>query len=247
MDMAGKTVLVTGSSRGLGRETALILGRKNTDVILVARTREQLSRVRQEIAQHTDKQPLTLVCDISNEADVLKMAENLKGQVSRIDVLVNNAGFGTYRPMEKMSSQEMRRHFEVNLFGVYYCTKVLLPLLKKSSSAYILNIGSFFCRVAGADNSVYAATKFALAGFSQGLRRELKPFGIGVGLFMPGPIKTSFHQNRDEQALRSPDFLMLDPKKTALKVVGMIAGKKKTLIYPLWMYQVLRLKLLLSL
>lgn len=136
----------------------------------------------------------------------------------------------------------MRRHFEVNFFGAYYCIKALLPLLKQSESGYVLNIGSLFSQIALAENSVYAATKFALAGFSEGLRRELKPFGIGVGLFLPGPVKTSFQEDRGENALKSPEALMLDPKKVAVTLENMIRQQKKRAILPSWMPLALKIR-----
>ncbi|MCP4131663.1 MAG: SDR family NAD(P)-dependent oxidoreductase [bacterium] len=104
--------------------------------------------------------------------------------------MVNNAGIGIYKPLERLNNSEMRDHFKINFFGAYYCIKVLLPLLKLSDSGYVLNVGSIFSKVSLQENSVYAATKFALAGFTQGLRPELKKYNIGMGLFMPGAMKT---------------------------------------------------------
>jgi len=240
MDIENKTIMITGASKGLGREMAIRFSQKNADVILVARTETLLHQVQEEIEKLTGNAPFIIRCDISSESDVSRMTAVIQEKFQHIDVLINNAGFATYRMSENISNQEMRRHFEVNFFGAYYCIKALLPLIKQSESGYILNIGSLFSQIALAENSVYAATKFSLAGFSEGLRRELKPFRIGVGLFLPGPMNTSFQENREENALKSPKSMTLNPKKVAVTLEKMIRQQKKKVILPAWMMLALR-------
>ena len=242
MDIENKTIVITGASKGLGREMAIHLSQKNAHVILVARTETLLQQVKEEIEKLTGNAPFVIRCDVSSESDVSRMAAMIKEKFHHIDVLINNAGFATYRVSENISNQEMRRHFEVNFFGAYYCIKALLPLLKQSESGYVLNIGSLFSQVALAENSVYAATKFALAGFSEGLRRELKPFGIEVGLFLPGPMKTSFRENKGENTLKSPRSMTLEPKKVAATLEKMIRQQKKKVILPSWMMLALKVR-----
>lgn len=242
MDIQDKTIVITGASKGLGRAMAMHCSQKHADVILVARTTTLLQQVQEEIKTLTGNTPLIIACDISSESDVQRMAARIKEKFRKVDVLINNAGFGTFRGSENISNQEMRRHFEVNFFGAYYCIKVLLPLLKQSESGYILNIGSLFSKIALAENSVYAATKFALAGFSEGLRRELKPFGITVGLFLPGPIKTSFQENREEGALKNPKCMVTDPQKVAIKLENMIRRRQKQMLFPNWVMLAIKLR-----
>ncbi len=242
MDIENKTIVITGASKGLGRELAIHLSQKKARVILVARTETLLQQVKEEIEKLTGNAPFVIRCDISSESDVSRMAVMIKEKFPHIDVLVNNAGFATCRVSENITNQEMRRHFEVNFFGAYYCIKALLPLLKQSESGYVLNIGSVFGQIALAENSVYAATKFALAGFSEGLRRELKPFGIGVGLFLPGPMKTSFRENREENTMKSPQSMLLDPRKVAAALEKMIRRQKEKVILPGWMMLALKVR-----
>lgn len=242
MDIENKIILITGASKGLGREMAIHLGRKRAQVILAARTETLLQQVRGEVEKLNGKAPLIVRCDVSSETDVSHMAAMIKERFSHIDVLINNAGFATCRVSETLSNPEMRRHFEVNFFGAYYCVKALLPLLKQSEAGYVLNIGSLFSQVALAENSVYAATKFALAGFSEGLRRELKPFGIGVGILLPGPMKTSFRDTREEGALQPPAIMALDPQKVAVVLEKMIRQRKKQAILPWWMMPLLEIR-----
>ena len=242
MEIENKTIVITGASKGLGLETALHLSQRNANVILIARTESSLRQIQDEIEALTGDTPLIIRGDISSEKDVDRMVAMIKEKFDRVDVLINNAGFGTYRVSENISNREMRRHFEVNFFGAYYCIKALLPLIKQSASGYILNIGSLFSQIALAENSVYAATKFALAGFTEGLRCELKPLGIGVGLFLPGSMKTPFQENKGESALKFPETMMLDPKKVALVLEKMICQRKKKVTMPVWMKLALEVK-----
>lgn len=244
MDMENKTMVITGASKGLGREMALYFSQKKANVILVARTEALLHQIQGEIEKLTGKAPLTITCDISSEDDVNRMAAIIQEKVHHVDALINNAGFATYRVSEKISNQEMRRHFGVNFFGAYYCIKALLPLIKKSRSGYILNVGSLFSRIALAENSVYAATKFALAGFTEGLRRELKPLGIKVGLFLPGPMKTSFQEHRGEDAIKPSKSMVLDPKKVAMTIEEMVRRHKKKVTLPVWLLLALKIRYL---
>lgn len=239
--LENKTILITGASKGLGREMAVYFSQKKASVILAARSGALLEQVQKEIARLGGSAPLTIPCDVSSESDVAHMAALVGEKFDHVDVLVNNAGFGNFRTSQEISNAEMRAHFAVNFFGAYYCTKALLPLLKESELGYILNIGSLFSQVALAENSVYAATKFALAGFSEGLRRELKALGIGVGLFLPGPMRTAFQDSRDAP-LKSPQALALDPKKVAVTLEKMILQHKKKVVCPGWMMLGLKLR-----
>jgi short-subunit dehydrogenase len=240
MELFNQVIVITGASKGLGKSTALHLSRITPHLVLVARSERLLLQIQVEIANTTGHSPCVIQCDIASEDDVKRMAALVEERYGRVDVLVNNAGMGIYRVSEDISNQEMRRHFEVNFFGAYYCIKALLPLLKQSKAGYILNVGSLFSRVSLKENSVYAATKFALAGFTEGLSSELKAFGVKVGLFMPGPMNTAFQDDRDQGAAKSP--VMLDTKRVAEVIQTMICKRKKSVVLPAWMLAALRLK-----
>jgi len=242
MDLNDKVVVITGASKGLGKQTALHLSNLGARVILVARSADLLQNVTKEIKEITGKEALAISCDISDEKDVEKMATIIQEKFQRVDVLINNAGIGIYKPLERLSNIEMRRHFEVNFYGPYYCTKALLSSLKQSKSGYILNIGSLFSKVSLGENSVYAATKHALAGFSQGLGQELKRYKIKVGIFMPGAMKTSFQDDREEGAIQMPEIFMLNLDKATSIIGKMIKKKKKQVIMYRWMLGGLKLK-----
>jgi short-subunit dehydrogenase len=242
MTLENKVVVVTGGSSGLGKATALRLALGKAKVVIAARNPGPLEETAAHLADLTGVRPLAIPCDISSESEVDRLADIVGGIHSRVDVLVNNAGVGVYLPSERLSNPEMRRQFEVNFFGAYYCTKALLPLLKRSEAGYILNVGSIFALTAYAENSVYAATKYALRGFTLGLRQEMAAYGIEVGLFLPGPMATNFQKSRNEDALRAPKFLIMEAETAAGKIEGMIRRRRKEVAAPCWMPALLQIK-----
>jgi len=243
MNIKDKIVLITGGSSGIGRETAIHLSRGGATVVLVARLEDGLKQVQEAIKKITGRPPLIVPCDIADEEAVSRMADMVRKNYDHIDVLINCAGMGRYLPSEMMSNQEMRRHFEVNVYGAYYCIKALLPLMKSQGDAYILNIGSLFGKIVPfSDVSVYAASKFALRGFSDGLRKELKSYGIGVGHLMPTSVNTPFQDKKDAGERRAPAFLTLNAIHVAKTIAKMIQYKKKNVTLPRWVLPLFWLK-----
>lgn len=243
MNIKDKIVLITGGSSGIGRETAIHLSRGGATVILVARLEDGLKHVQEAIKKITGSLPLIVPCDIADEEAVSRMADMVRKNHEHIDVLINCAGIGRYHPSEMISNQEMRRHFEVNMYGAYYCIKALLPLMKSQGDAYILNVGSLFGKIVPfSDVSVYAASKFALRGFSDGLRKELKPYGIGVGYLMPTSVNTPFQDKKADGERRAPAFLTLTAIDVAKTISKMIQYKKKNVILPRWVLPLFWLK-----
>lgn len=245
MDTSNKIIVITGASKGLGRETALRLCRRNPNLVLIARTKSLLEQTQKEIENLTGRTPLIISCDVSSEADVYRAARIIQNNFQHVDVLINNAGIGIHKISEKMSTEEMRKQFEVNFYGTFYCIKALLPLLKLSASPYILNIGSLVGEISFADNSIYAATKSALANFSAGLRCEMKEYNIKVGLFLPGLMNTSFQADRENE-IKAPGFLILDPRKAAMKLESMIYRRSKNVYMYRWMLFLMKIKRLIG-
>lgn len=237
-----KNVVITGASKGLGKELAQKLSRGNNNLILAARNKDGLETVQKEIYAQTGKSPLILTCDVSNESDVKNMTGIIREYYNNIDVLVNNAGINIPKLLEEMTSEEMKRQFETNFFGVIYCIKALLPLLKNSPSGYIINIGSLLSKVSYAETSIYSATKFALNGFTEGYRYEMKSNNIKVGFFMPGPLNTSFQQNREDGAFKAPALLTISPERAAAVIEKMINKRKKNIYMYRWILWLMKIK-----
>jgi len=238
---SNKIIVITGALKGLGKEAALCLCRQNTSLVLAARTESLLKQTQNEIGALTGRSPLIIPCDVSKESDVEHMSRIIKDNFHHIDVLINNAGIGIHKVSESLSNEEMRKQFEVNFYGPFYCVKALLPLLKLSDSPYILNIGSLVGEVSFADNSVYAATKAALACFSDGLRSEMMHSNIRVGLFLPGIMSTTFQNDRGHNT-KIPSFMILDPQKVAEKLERVIYRRRKKVYMHKWMLFLMKIK-----
>ncbi|HTO66735.1 MAG TPA: oxidoreductase [Bradyrhizobium sp.] len=185
MDKRRKTALVTGASSGMGKDIAKRLIKDGFQVFVAARHVEKMDDLVKLGAR-------SLRMDISNEADIKAVVESILSEVDGLDVLVNNAGFGLYGPVEEVSIEEARYQFEVNLFGAARLTQLLLPGMRERRSGTIVNITSMGGKIYTLLGAWYHATKHALEGWSDCLRLELAPFGINVVIVEPGLIETGF-------------------------------------------------------
>ena len=177
-------VLVTGASTGIGASCAAFLQTKGFRVYGGSRSAVSAAGV----------EPLTL--DVADDGSVARAIETILAREGRLDVLVNNAGFGIAGAIEDTSMDEARAQFEVNFFGVLRMCRAVLPGMRQRKSGYIVNIGSIGGLIAIPFQGFYSASKFALEGFSESLRIEVRPFGIQVVLVEPGDHRTAFTQNR---------------------------------------------------
>ena len=180
-----KVVLVTGASSGMGHEAAILLAKEGHRVYAGARRMDRMA----DLADHG----ITAVeLDVTKGDDNERVVNQVIGSEGRIDVLINNAGFGLYGPVEEIPLQDARYQFEVNLFGLAHLTQLVLPHMREQGSGRIVNISSVGGRVFAPFGAWYHATKHALEGWSDCLRLETAPFNIGVVLVEPGLIKTDF-------------------------------------------------------
>lgn len=180
-----KTAVVTGASSGMGKEIARKLLKEGYHVYAAARQVEKMA----------DLQALgatLLRMDISRDEDIRAAVDLIVAQSDTVDVLVNNAGFGLYGPVEEVGLDEARYQFEVNLFGTARLTQLLLPTMRRQRSGTIVNITSMGGKIYTVLGAWYHATKHALEGWSDCLRLELAPFGVRVIIVEPGLIETGF-------------------------------------------------------
>jgi short-subunit dehydrogenase len=133
-----------------------------------------------------------LMLDVTDDKSVKNAIQSITAQASRIDVLVNNAGYGLFGAFEDLAMEEIKAQYETNLFGVIRVTQAVLPIMRKQKSGMIVNISSIAGRIGFPGSSAYVGTKFALEGLSESMAYELEPFGIKVILVEPGAIKTNF-------------------------------------------------------
>ena len=182
---AARTVLVTGASSGIGKDTAATLLREGYAVYAAARRVEHMRDLEEQGA-------VALRMDVTSEADLAAAVERIAAERGSVDVLVNNAGFGLYGAVEDIPLAEARYQFEVNLFGLARLTQLVLPYMRARGWGRIVNISSVGGRVYTPLGSWYYATKHALEGWSDCLRWEAKRFGIHVVVVQPGLIQTEF-------------------------------------------------------
>lgn len=195
-----KVWLITGSGNGLGRdiaETALAAG---DSVVAGARRLEELEPLMKEYGERIT----TVTLDVRNEEAAKAAVQTAVEKYGRLDVLVNNAGYGFMAPFEQMTSEQFRDVVETCLFGVVYTTHATLPIMRKQKSGYIFQVSSIGGRMAMPGNSPYHAAKWAVGGFSDAVAAEVAPFGVKVCTLEPGGIRTNWAQRAGEN---SPEVL----------------------------------------
>src|SRR5436305_8989718 len=184
----GKVIIVTGASSGIGRSTALALGREHARLVLVARRENRLKELEKEIGGDT----LLLTLDLREKAQVEQMIRLTVEQYGRIDVLINNAGFGFQGSVENTPPQVVREIFDLNFDAALLACQLAVPIMRKQGGGHIINVSSIVGRRAIPLSGIYCATKFALNGISEALRIELKDSNIDVSIVSPAATKTEF-------------------------------------------------------
>jgi NAD(P)-dependent dehydrogenase (short-subunit alcohol dehydrogenase family) len=183
-----KIWFVTGAARGLGAEIAKAALAAGDRVVVTGRRREAL-----EAAFGPDSDSvLSLPLDVTREADALAAVEATLARFGRIDVLVNNAGYGNLGLFEETTDAEARAQYDTNVFGLYNVTRAVLPAMRRQRAGRIFNISSVGGLLGGEGGSLYCAAKFAVEGFSESIAREVAPFGIHVTIVEPGFFRTDF-------------------------------------------------------
>ena len=189
--LAGQVVIVTGASAGIGEATARRLARAGARVVISARRADRLEALARELDPAGDR-VLAVAGDVTSAADREKLVAAARQKFGRIDALVNNAGYGTRGPVEIAPVEIIRKNYETNVFSLIALTQLVLPEMRERGDGCIVNIGSVAGRVARPLSSIYDSTKHALEALTDGLRGELKPFGVRVTLIRPGFILTEF-------------------------------------------------------
>jgi short-subunit dehydrogenase len=222
--------VITGASSGIGKETALAYSRKGYAVVLAARREEKLNEVADEVRRlspldNTDA-TMPIPTDVSHPADVPALVGQTMDRFGRIDVMVNNAGYGQFGRIWEISDQAMREIFEVNFYGAFHGCKAVAPIMIEQGRGHIFNVSSVIGRTGSPFHGAYSATKFALSGLTESLRIELHPHGVRVTEVCPALTETEFFENvRDGEPRSRSDFFRLKRKMPARKVAGRIVAR----------------------
>ena len=186
-----KVALVTGSSSGIGFETSLALARNGYHTFATMRNLGKDEKIKQ-IIEKEDLSIEILELDVDSEESVNRAIKTISEKKGRIDVLVNNAGYGMWGTVEDVSIDEFKKQFETNFFSIIRLIQKVAPIMRKQNSGNIVNISSVAGRIGFPVSPAYISSKFALEGLSESLRFELMPFGINVIIIEPRVIKTNF-------------------------------------------------------
>lgn len=192
MDLTGKTAIVTGGTKGIGRGIAEALAREGSNVCISARNASEIEEATAALNKLGAATAIGSVCDVRDHAQVKSLFDRTNAALGGVDILVNNAGIGIFGLVEEMTPEDFRATLETNVFGVFYCCREAIPLMKARGGGYIINISS----LAGANPhprmAAYNASKFGLNGFSEALMQEVRHDGIKVSYIMPGSVNTAF-------------------------------------------------------
>lgn len=189
-----RTVLVTGCSSGIGLATCHVLSRNDFITFGTVRNLSKANKIQDLIDR--ESLPLKILhLDVNDNQSIKLAVKRILSDTGRLDVLINNAGYGMFGPIEEITTQEVKNQFETNFFGTIRVIKAIVPIMRKQGNGLIVNISSMVGRFGVPLNSAYVSSKFAVEGLSESIAFELEEFGIRVIVIEPGVVKSEFFQN----------------------------------------------------
>jgi 3-oxoacyl-[acyl-carrier protein] reductase len=216
--LAGKVVLITGASAGIGRVSVLALAQEGANMVFTARRQERLNELVADVQQAGGK-AVSVVGDATEEETAQRCVAAATKTFGTLDILINNVGIGNYKILVDTSAAEYDELMDANVRSTFLFTRHTVPVMINQGSGIILMISSMAGKYGFAGEAVYCATKFAQVGFAQALDKELRPHGIKVGVICPGGVKTEFAlgKGRTEQSVAKSG--MLDPEDVASAII----------------------------
>ncbi|BDP53471.1 short-chain dehydrogenase [Enterococcus faecium] len=234
MNLEDKVVLVTGSSGGLGAQICYEAAKQGAIVISCARRMAFVEGVRDECRRLSGKEAYAFKVDVSNPESVDELYEKVMEEVGRVDILVNNAGFGIFEDFLTFATTSISSETSLMRRKARVLTQKFAIVPTFTRQGHIINIASMAGKMATAKSTVYSATKFAVLGFSNALRLELKPLGVAVTTVNPGPIETNFCDKADPSGsyLEKVGQIVLEPAKLAKMIVRNMRHPKREINQP---------------
>jgi len=187
-DLQGKVIILTGASAGIGEATAYELARGGANLVLAARRAGRLRRLARALADQAED-VLVVKTDLTDQKQIANLVRKTLDRYGRVDVLVNIAGWGAYGWIEELSLKNLDTQFAVNVMGALHLIRLVVPVMKKQGGGHIINMVSYASRIAVPPQTIYAGSKYALEGLSDGLRRELLPWNIRVSRVHPSGVE----------------------------------------------------------
>ncbi|MGA8183135.1 MAG: SDR family NAD(P)-dependent oxidoreductase [Terriglobia bacterium] len=208
--LAGRVAVITGASKGLGKQMALALAQEGAVVALVARSEDLLEKVKAEIESQGGKAQ-AFVADVRKESEVSRMAGQVRDAAGVPDILINNAGINLRKPLHEFSLEEWHRVTETNLDSAFLCSRAFVPGMMEKKFGRVINIASTMAHVALAHRTAYCTSKFGLLGMTKALALELAPHGITVNGISPGPFATEMNTILTQDPVRNAQFISKIP------------------------------------
>lgn len=237
-DLTGKVAVITGASSGIGEAAARLLVEEGVSVVLAARRREQLDALAAELGDAVS----VVQTDVSDPVQVKALFEHVRTRFGGLDLLFNNAGLGVNSAFESSDPLDWKQMIDANLYGVLYCTQAAIPLLRGRPGAMISSVSSVGGRYGVQNWSVYSATKYAVVGFHDALRKELGPDRIRVSVIEPGAVWTEFGHNVSEaMTQRRTELEALTAEDIAQALVYSFAQPANVLIEEILLRPVLQI------
>ncbi|MBH5317274.1 SDR family oxidoreductase [Paenibacillus sp. GSMTC-2017] len=221
--LSGKVILISGASSGIGALTASMLASRGAIPILTGRSEQKLKRQVAEIKG----QCAYYVMDVTDMNQVQSTVEDIIAKYGKIDILLNNAGYGQFESFSDMPIESFQAMMDTNYLGIVRCTKAVLPYMLKQKSGHIINIASMAGKIGSAKSTSYTATKHAVLGFTNALRMELRPQGIFVSSINPGPIDTEFFAIADPSGsyVKNVSWFMMKPNYVSKVIIRVMERK----------------------
>ncbi|MBS1249382.1 MAG: NADP-dependent 3-hydroxy acid dehydrogenase YdfG [Chloroflexi bacterium] len=233
--MPAPVMIITGASSGIGAATAQLFAAKGYRVVLAARRLERLRTLEKEIKE-AGGEAISIQTDVSQLSQLENLFEETLEQYGQIDILVNNAGFGRLMWLDDQDPEEdIAAQIRVNITGVIQASRLVLPHMIEREQGHIINMASVGGWIAPPTYSVYSATKYALRGFGEGLRREVKAMGVRVSTLYPGAVMTEFGQHAGvkwETEVTTPNWLLLSAEDVARSVFRIVKTGRRNLVIP---------------
>ncbi len=231
MSFKDKIVVITGASSGIGAASALEFAKKGASLVLVARTRKKLEELESSLAKFSIK-TLVCECDVSKNSQVQKMGKEALDKFGTIDVLVNNAGFAIYGKVSDLTVEQIESQMATNYFGMIYCTKQFLPKMLEKNAGHIVNVASVAASFGLPGIASYCASKFAMLGFSEGLRHELYGTNVGITVVSPIMVRTNFFDDSSFDTMPKYSPTSLSARTVAKAVLSAATSSRLEIIVP---------------
>jgi 3-oxoacyl-[acyl-carrier protein] reductase len=212
--LQGKNAIVTGAGKGLGRAISIALAQEGVNVALIGRTEKDLIAVAEELKAYNVKTAIA-IADVSDIEAVNSSVESVKGNLGAIDILINNAGVGAFGKFMELEPAKWKQIIEINLLGVYYVTRAVLPEMIERQIGDIINVSSTAGKNGAAVTSAYSASKFGLIGLSESLMQEVRKHNIRVSTMLPSTVATdmaidlNLTDGNPERVMQPEDFAEL--------------------------------------